>query len=76
VTFTCDELGTQLVELWSIDLAGNADYCETYVIVQDNMGAARRATHATVAGFLKTEVDNGLEDANVELHGTHPACRR
>jgi hypothetical protein len=38
VTFTCDELGTQLVELWSMDLAGNADYCETYVIVQDNMG--------------------------------------
>jgi hypothetical protein len=38
VTFTCDELGTQLVELWSMDLAGNADYCETYVIVQDNAG--------------------------------------
>ncbi|MBK8968860.1 MAG: HYR domain-containing protein [Lewinellaceae bacterium] len=38
VTFDCSELGTQFVELWSIDLAGNADYCETYVIVQDNMG--------------------------------------
>ncbi len=38
VTFTCTELGTQLVELWAIDKAGNADYCETNVIVQDNLG--------------------------------------
>jgi hypothetical protein len=54
VTFTCDELGTQLVELWSIDLAGNADYCETYVIVQDNMGNCD-GNSLTVAGALKTE---------------------
>ncbi|MBK6929482.1 MAG: HYR domain-containing protein [Saprospirales bacterium] len=73
VTFTCDELGTQLVELWSMDLAGNADYCETYAIVQDNMGVCTPGDDASVAGFLKTEVDNGLEDANVELHGMHPA---
>jgi hypothetical protein len=44
VNFTCDELGTQCVELWAIDLAGNADYCETYVIVQDNAGNCPTAT--------------------------------
>lgn len=38
VTFTCDELGTQLIELWAKDAAGKTDYCETYVIVQDNLG--------------------------------------
>ncbi len=37
VIFTCAELGTQSVELWALDVAGNADYCETYVIVQDNL---------------------------------------
>jgi hypothetical protein len=36
VTFDCGELGTQLVELWSRDAAGNADFCQTFVIVQDN----------------------------------------
>ncbi len=36
VSFDCDETGTQCVELWSRDTSGNADYCETYVIVQDN----------------------------------------
>ncbi|MBK6929762.1 MAG: hypothetical protein IPH12_02480 [Saprospirales bacterium] len=72
VTFTCDELGTQLVELWSIDKADNADYCETYVIVQDNSNYCSN-DYGTVAGALKTEVGNGLEDANVELEGSHPA---
>jgi hypothetical protein len=38
VTFNCDELGTQFIELWVRDLAGNEDYCETYVIVQDPLG--------------------------------------
>ncbi|MBL7810212.1 MAG: hypothetical protein JNN28_20490, partial [Saprospiraceae bacterium] len=38
VTFDCNELGTQCVELWAIDAAGNADYCESYIIVQDNLG--------------------------------------
>ncbi|TNE57763.1 MAG: HYR domain-containing protein, partial [Bacteroidetes bacterium] len=73
VTFTCDELGTQLVELWGIDLAGNADYCETYVIVQDNMGVCTPGDNASVAGFLKTEDDEGLEEGHVELEGMHPA---
>jgi hypothetical protein len=36
LTFQCSEIGTQGVELWARDAAGNADYCETYVIVQDN----------------------------------------
>lgn len=38
VTFTCAELGTQAIELWAKDATGNADYCETYIIIQDNSG--------------------------------------
>lgn len=36
VSFDCTEIGTQCIELWAKDTSGNADYCETYVIVQDN----------------------------------------
>ncbi|MCB0535051.1 MAG: T9SS type A sorting domain-containing protein, partial [Saprospiraceae bacterium] len=72
VTFTCNELGTQFVELWSRDLAGNADYCETYVIVQDNSNSCSN-DHGTVAGTLKTEQANPLEDASVSVSGNHPA---
>ncbi|MBK8554252.1 MAG: HYR domain-containing protein [Lewinellaceae bacterium] len=38
VIFDCSELGPQAVQLWAMDAAGNADFCETYVIVQDNAG--------------------------------------
>lgn len=38
VTYNCTELGSQPIELWAKDVTGNADYCETYVNVQDNLG--------------------------------------
>ena len=66
VTFTCTELGEQQVELWSLDLAGNADYCQTYVLVQDNSGNCG-SDGATIAGVLETETLEGLEDATVEV---------
>jgi len=74
VTFTCDEQGTQLVELWSIDLAGNADFCETYVIVQDNMGICPPTPGggAKVAGVLTTEMVEGVQDGSVQIAGSGP----
>lgn len=47
VVFDCSELGFNQVELWAKDLAGNADYCETYIIVQDNNFACD-TTNATL----------------------------
>jgi hypothetical protein len=38
LAFSCSDLGTQFVELWAKDVAGNADYCQTYVLVQDYAG--------------------------------------
>ena len=70
VTFTCAELGTQCVELWAIDAAGNADYCETYVIVQDNLAVCAPGDHVNVAGALKTEATDGVEEAIVNINGT------
>ncbi|MBK8196171.1 MAG: T9SS type A sorting domain-containing protein [Lewinellaceae bacterium] len=67
VTFTCADLGEQEVELWAIDLAGNADYCVATVDVQDNNGNCVPGDKATVAGALKTEMQDGVEDANVNL---------
>ena len=72
VNFTCADIGTQFVELWGLDLAGNADYCETYLLVQDNQGFCN-SDHVTVAGTLKTENQLALEDVQVELNGSHPA---
>lgn len=71
VTFSCDDTGTQVVQLWARDLNGNADFCLAYVLVQDNMGHC--LTRTNVAGALQTESIEGVENANVELNGTHPA---
>jgi hypothetical protein len=70
VTFDCSELGTQCVELWSIDLAGNADYCETYIIVQDNAGNCGLGNTVNVSGVLKTEGTDGIEEVNVNVTGS------
>jgi len=70
VNFLCSELGTQCVELWAIDAAGNADYCETYVIVQDNLGSCPSTDHINVAGALKTEMSDGVEESTVTIDGT------
>lgn len=70
VNFTCTELGTQEVELWAIDKAGNADFCLTYVIVQDNNGnCPSNGPNAAVAGYLKTEAQEGVENTHVDLQG-------
>ncbi|MCB0707164.1 MAG: T9SS type A sorting domain-containing protein, partial [Saprospiraceae bacterium] len=66
VTYTCDDLGQQPVEIWVTDAAGNQDFCETFIVVQDNMGFCGSAPIA-VAGLITDENDNGLLDAEVEL---------
>jgi hypothetical protein len=73
VTFDCTELGSQCVELWAIDAAGNADYCETYLIVQDNLGGCQPGNSIVVSGALKTETLDGVEEAVVNIIGTAPA---
>jgi len=73
VNFTCADIGTQEVELWGEDLAGNADFCLTYVIVQDPNGICTPGSAATVAGTLKTEDNKGVEDSDVKLDGQNPA---
>jgi hypothetical protein len=72
VTFTCADLGTQCVELWAIDAAGNADYCETFIIVQDNLGSCGSNPVPVIAGALKTETLEGVEEADVKLYGIQP----
>jgi hypothetical protein len=68
VSFNCSEVGQQCVELWSIDAVGNADYCETYVIVQDNLGVCGGIS-LQVSGQITTEFQDGVEEVSVNLDG-------
>ncbi len=66
VTFDCNDLGYNLVEIWAMDLAGNTDRCTTFVHIQDNIGAFSNA-NAAVAGTIQTTSGQGLEDATIQL---------
>ena len=69
ITFTCDDLGLNEVELWITDAAGNQDFCITSVFVQDNMGACSLPASSAIAGALMTEDDDPVEGAMVEVNG-------
>ncbi|MBK8493357.1 MAG: T9SS type A sorting domain-containing protein [Saprospirales bacterium] len=67
--FTCDDLGQQPVQIWVTDIYGNQDYCETFIVIQDNMGFCGGGVPAVVAGAVATETEAGVQGVNVEVNG-------
>jgi hypothetical protein len=65
-TYTCDDLGTQEVEVWVTDAAGNQDYCVTFVVIQDNMGAC--SDDPLVAGTVANEDGLAVEGVQVNVN--------
>jgi len=47
LTFTCDNLGMNVIALWVGDKAGNWGYCLTSAVVQDNAGVCGPDTTST-----------------------------
>jgi hypothetical protein len=73
VIFDCSSQGTQLVEVWARDKAGNTGYCESYIIVQDNLGICPSDSNtAKISGTLATAGGNTLEAAHVSIAGNSP----
>ncbi|MCG8327870.1 MAG: cohesin domain-containing protein, partial [Chitinophagales bacterium] len=68
IVLTCDDIGTLTVEIWAWDAAGNSDFCETYILVQDNMGTCASSA-PTIAGAVNTEMDIPVENVQVSLSG-------
>jgi hypothetical protein len=66
IIFSCSELGNHLVELWARDQAGNASFCQTYVIVQDNNGRCETAPYE-VEGLIRTEDGEGVENVQINF---------
>ncbi len=67
--YTCDDLGTNVVQIWLTDDDGNADFCETFVVIQDNMGACAGVPLIAINGRIANESNQGLEDVDVDLNG-------
>jgi hypothetical protein len=68
ITLTCDDDASLLVEIWAWDGLGNGDFCETYVLVQDNMVQCDGGT-GSVAGVISTEELSTVAGVSVGLSG-------
>ncbi len=63
----CFNIGEIIITLWITDETGNQDYCETFVVIQDNMGACMGPP--LIAGTVETEEGQGISDVEVKLSG-------
>jgi len=74
ITFDCNELGTNAVELWAKDLKGNTAHCQTSLIVQDNFGTClgNSPWDWMIEMSAKTEMSDGVEEMEYIATGTNP----
>lgn len=67
VTFDCDHLGLQMVQMWVGDDYGNWDYCVTFIEIQDNISQC--GVGSKMAGNIATHRGDGVMNVKVELSG-------
>ncbi|MBR9921610.1 MAG: T9SS type A sorting domain-containing protein [Bacteroidetes bacterium] len=72
--FTCDDLGSNMMEIWVVDEAGNADFCVVEIIIQDNFVTCPPTIQtATLAGFVEDENGDMIVPAEVSVNGSNGA---
>jgi hypothetical protein len=64
--YDCSQLGKDTVEVWVTDDAGNQDFCETVVTIQDNFDRCGDPLVVSVGGQIDNE--NGLHIGNVTVN--------
>ena len=68
--FTCNDILGQLpVQIWVTDAAGNQDYCETFIILQDNFFSCDNGL--PLDGLVATELDAPVEGVDIQLNSAN-----
>ena len=73
--FDCDDVGTKIVKLTVTDASGNSDFCETYVIIQDNMDICPETQTANIGGMIANEEGEGIDEVMVHVSGNGPTTQ-
>ena len=68
-TFTCINLGTNLVYLTVTDGEGNSAFCQTIVVIQDNNGICPGPEYGNIQGSIQNEEGERVEDVSIEING-------
>lgn len=68
INFTCAHLGTNFIELWAKDEAGNTAYCTVVALIQDNLFNCNSDSGTTVISCLKNWCNSTpIENASVQF---------
>lgn len=66
---TCDDPGSVIVEIHAWDSNGNNDYCETYLLIEDNLELCYPDPEGDLAGGVETEDARPVDLVEVRLSG-------
>ena len=72
LTLDCEDADMLAVRIYAIDGAGNADFCETSLLVQANSPALCTGS-GTIAGIIATEANEPLNGVSVTISGAQSA---
>ncbi len=67
ITFMCDDLGIQSIQMWVTDGWGNQAFCETFIDVQDNFDVCPETTMLRLGGEITREDGISLQEAEITL---------
>ena len=67
-TFTCDDISSPVtLPVWFTDASGNQDFCETFIIIQDNDEVCPDSFSAIISGLALTEMEDGVDGVEMTL---------
>ncbi len=66
--FDCDDIGQNPIQMWVTDASGNQDFCQTFLVVQDNMGVCNGPLIASVGGAVANEQGFDVEAVTVTIN--------
>ncbi len=73
MVFDCANIGMNTVRMYVEDKAGNSDYCEAKIEIQDPNKVCGTATGLTIQGRLTNASNQTMENTSVFLERTSPA---
>ncbi len=75
IVFGCEKANTAtLINVWVTDAAGNQDYCQTLIIVEDNMDVCADEPYIAFGGMITNESNQGIQGVEVSLSGSSSAA--
>lgn len=69
VSFDCQEIGMQSIELWVRDISGNAAFCESIVFVQDPMSSCNFDPKQNMCITTECQTGDGVEEVQILVTG-------